>query len=199
LDDASLIHKEQPPFVVRRVNPDLISSRGYLSDTLDEPCDKTGGIDIYIDHINGVQYFYSVILFYVSPDKSRYHPIFDSSFSKPSVTVIKHATPTQRTRLSSSDHKETQTPLDNKELGDSERDGGLQCDSGDDSRDSDVDNVELSHLSDGLGVGCSACEAPGFDGSDSIGKIDEEGVRVSPALGKWRERIGRYSSDRYII
>jgi hypothetical protein len=173
LDDASLIHKEQPPFVVRRVNPDLISSRGYLSDTLDEPCDKT--------------------------DKSRYHPIFDSSFSKPSVTVIKHATPTQRTRLSSSDHKETQTPLDNKELGDSERDGGLQCDSGDDSRDSDVDNVELSHLSDGLGVGCSACEAPGFDGSDSIGKIDEEGVRVSPALGKWRERIGRYSSDRYII
>ena len=44
LDDAACVQHQRPPFVVRKVDPDLITSRGYLSDPLEEPVETPGEI-----------------------------------------------------------------------------------------------------------------------------------------------------------
>ncbi|XP_062509361.1 spermatogenesis-associated protein 6-like [Corticium candelabrum] len=163
LDDAACVQHQRPPFVVRKVDPDLITSRGYLSDPLEEPVETPGNLG--------------------RTERQSHHSLFDASFDKPSVTVIKHATPTHKRQSLFSEQKATQTSGEDTVVIGSVSHSDSECDAGN-SRVHEAGSVEYSDD-----------EEKDDSGSEMSDLTEDETKTFS--VGKSGDRNGHYGSRRY--
>ena len=115
-------------------------------------------------------------------ERQSHHSLFDASFDKPSVTVIKHATPTHKRQSLFSEQKATQTSGEDTVVIGSVSHSDSECDAGN-SRVHEAGSVEYSDD-----------EEKDDSGSEMSDLTEDETKTFS--VGKSGDRNGHYGSRR---